>query len=130
MRARISVTRGVITDPGVAVYFTLRREPQVIAQDRFASAAANLRSIGLVVAAMRTIQRHGGGAMADRAMTGFAALPPPPSCWEILSLEPGASHDAIERAYRALALKHHPDRGGSGAAMAALNAARDEALRS
>jgi curved DNA-binding protein CbpA len=37
--------------------------------------------------------------------------------------------DDIERAYRRLAMERHPDKGGSDAAMAELNAARDEALQ-
>src|SRR5580704_9598534 len=70
---------------GVAVYFTHEREPRVMAADRFNSTAANMRSLGLAVEAMRQLKRHGGGAMMDRALAGFAALqPPPPSCWEVL----------------------------------------------
>lgn len=116
-------------DEGVAVYFTLRGEPRVMACDRYNTQLANMRSLGLAVQAMRQLERHGGGAMADRAFVGFAALPPPRSCWDILGIEPASDRTVIERAFRAKALKHHPDQGGSHKAMAELVAARDEAMQ-
>ncbi len=117
-------------DPGVAVYFFLNDRQRVIACDRFRSSADNLRSIGLAIAAMRQLERHGGSALMDRAFAGFVALPPPKSCWEVLGVTDGASPDEINRAYRARAKEAHPDNGGSNSDMAELNRARDEALRS
>jgi hypothetical protein len=115
---------------GVAAYFTFESEPRVMAADRFNSTAANMRSLGLAVEAMRQLKRHGGGAMMDRALAGFAALPPPRSCWEVLEIAPGTSPAKVEQAYRAKAVKLHPDRaGGSDKAMAELNVARDQALQ-
>lgn len=35
--------------------------------------------------------------------------------YQILGLEPGASDDDVKKAYRRLAMKHHPDRGGDEA---------------
>ena len=120
-------------DEGVAVYFRLKNTPMVMATDRFNTKEANIRSLTLAIEAMRQLERHGGSALADRAMAGFTALPPPRSspsrsCWEVLGIEPAAGPAEIERAFRAQALKHHPDRGGSDSAMAQLNAARSEAL--
>jgi hypothetical protein len=115
-------------DPGVAVYFSRGDKALVLACDRFETAAANQCSIRLAIAAMRQLERHGGGAIADRAFAGFTALPPRRSCWEILGIPRGAKATEIERAFRRRALKVHPDQGGSNAAMAELNAARDEAL--
>jgi DnaJ-class molecular chaperone len=77
---------------------------------------------------MRQLERHGGGALMDRAFTGFVALPRPKSCWEILGVMQGASRDEINHAYRGRAKEAHPDNGGSNNAMAELNKARDEAL--
>jgi hypothetical protein len=48
-----------------------------MACDRFDNAAANMRSLGLAIEAMRQLERHGGGAMMEKAFSGFVALPPP-----------------------------------------------------
>ena len=52
----------------------------------------------------------------------------PPWC-DVLGVPPTATADEIEAAYRRLAMANHPDRGGDGARMAAINAARDAALQ-
>jgi hypothetical protein len=122
-------------DPGVAIYFKRNGQPFAMASDRFSNQAANVRSIGIAISAMRSLERHGGGAMTDRALSGFAALPPPSDTaqrnWrDVLGLSPDMPIDeeVIERAFRARALRAHPDTGGSNEAMAELNAARDQAL--
>lgn len=117
------------TDNGVAVYFNLKGESRVMACDRYKTQSANIRSLGLAISAMRQLERHGGGALADRAFAGFTALPAPRSCWEILGIEPESDTTTIERAFRTKALTNHPDRGGSDKAMAELNAARKDALQ-
>ena len=43
----------------------------------------------------------------------------------LLQVSPAASPEEIRTAYRRLATEMHPDRGGSDARLAALNAARD-----
>lgn len=121
--------RRKIEDPGVAVYFTIKDRPMVMACDGFDYIAANMRSLGLAIEAMRQLERHGGGHMMDKAFAGFTALPPPKSCWDILGVAPGSSKDAINKAFRLLAGLHHPDAGGSTSLMAELNAARDQALK-
>jgi hypothetical protein len=126
----MSESKGRPRDQGIAVYFELDGKPMVMAQDEHARAEENLRSLALAVEAMRQLERHGGGTMRQKAFTGFAALPPPPSCWQILGLGKGASEDAIDAAWRAkirffrleFPAGDHPLEPG-------LNAARDEALR-
>jgi hypothetical protein len=88
-----------------------------------------MRSLVLAIEAIRSIERHGGSTMMERAFSGFTALPAPKSCWEILGLSPGATAQAIEAQFRAKAKTTHPDLGGSDAAMAELIAARNDALK-
>jgi hypothetical protein len=78
---KLGARRVLVTIGGgaAAIYFTLKNKPMVMASDRYYTDAENLRSIGIAVEGMRTIERHGGGAMMDRAMAGFVSLPPPVS---------------------------------------------------
>ena len=64
-----------------------------MACDRFDNAAANMRSLGLAIEAMRQLERHGVGTMMERAFTGFVALPAPESPCDVLGLKPIASMD-------------------------------------
>jgi DnaJ-domain-containing protein 1 len=50
-------------------------------------------------------------------------------CYRMLGLSPSASWEEIERAYRAKAKLHHPDRGGDGDTMRALNEAYSKLKR-
>lgn len=121
-------------DPGVAVYFTLKRRQLVMAQDGYYDIASNVRSLGLAIEGMRQLERHGGGTMMERAFAGFAALPAPGAekPWrEVFGVKSGAKlgRQEIEAIYRSKAFQRHPDRGGSDTLMAELNAAREAALR-
>lgn len=120
-----------LDDPGVAVYFVLRKRQMVMARDAYTSVHDNLRSIGLGIAHLRGLERHGGGTMMERAFEGFAALPPHGSrdCWAVLGLRPGAARDEIEGKFRELVKKHHPDNGGSSDEFMAVKPARDTALQ-
>jgi hypothetical protein len=113
-----------VQDEGVAVYFTLKGRGMVMACDRFDNAAANMRSLGLAIEALRQLERHGGGTMIEKAFTGFVALPAPKSPWEVLGVRRGASAEEVDAAFRAKAKTIHSDLGGSDAAMAELNTAR------
>lgn len=116
-------------DQGVALYFTLGGRPMAMARDAYQRAEENMRSLGLALEAMAQLERHGGGVMVEKAFSGFVALPAPKRWWEVLQVEPDADADAIAAAFRRLAAKAHPDAGGSQAAMAELNAARDAAKK-
>lgn len=125
-------------DPGAAVYWTSHRgAKRVLAIDQYTRVADNLAAIAATLEALRAVERHGGAAILDRAFTGFTALPAPIVAgmkrdWQtVLGLQsllmPTA--DDVQQAYRRLAAKLHPDRGGDAEGMAELNAARDEALQ-
>lgn len=116
-------------DPGVCLYFDLKGKPYALACDTFTAVAQNIAAIAAHLEATRAIERHGVATTAEM-FTAFEALPPPRTWWQTLGFSE-VPHDPqdIDRAWRDLARKNHPDQGGSSAAMAALNAARDEGRR-
>jgi hypothetical protein len=124
-------------DPGVAVYWQdAAGGRKVMAIDLYDRVADNLAAVAATLDAMRSIERHGGAAILERAFTGFTALPAPIVAgmkrpwWEVLDCSPNSGRDTIEHSYRRLARRYHPDMGqGDDAKMAELNAARDEARR-
>lgn len=117
-------------DPGVAVYWRSGKGSRCMAIDRYDRVADNLAAIAATLDAMRAIERHGGAAILDRAFAGFAALPAPEQPWQVLGLQTSRpTREQVEDAFRRLAMKHHPDRGGDPAEMARINAARDELLK-
>jgi hypothetical protein len=113
-------------DPGVSVYWGNGSNARCIAVDRYDRIADNLAAIAATLEAMRAIERHGGASILDRAFTGFTALPAPEQPWQTLGLDTSKpTPEQIDDAYRRLAMKHHPDRGGDAQEMARINAARD-----
>lgn len=144
---RADVGRMRISDPGVAVYFTLRGKQMAMARDAYWTVHDNLRSIGLAIEHLRGMERHGGGSMMERAFEGFAALPEPGNAshrrkwWQVFDFQQDPSKVApmgigaaatlagCEAAYLAKARTAHPDAGGSHEQMAELNAAIAEARK-
>jgi len=139
-RSGVEPDRLNFKEPGAAIYFTLNGRQMVVAQDAFDSPAVNLRSLTLAIEAFRTLGRHGGGAMMDRAFDGFTALPPPSGMkpkrpwWQVLRYSEDLddreflSVAEVEARYKSLAKRYHPDAGGGEAEMRELNVARDEAV--
>lgn len=132
-----NVTLGVErpADPGVAVWFTWDGMQVCIAVDRYRKVEDNLQAIHHIVEARRTEMRHGGLHIVRATFRGFTALPSPAGAkksWrEALGFDPlqTPSKTSVMEAYRGAARRAHPDAGGSDAAMAALNVARDQALK-
>lgn len=118
-------------DPGVAVWFTWEGMQTCIPVDRYSSVAANLQAIHHVLEARRTELRHGTLALVRASMKGFLALPPGPTWRDVLGItdQGRTTKEQVESAYKAAARRAHPDQGGSTDAMAAVNDARDRALR-
>lgn len=120
-------------DPGVAVYFTIGvNKPRyyAIACDSYRKVEENMRALVHTIAAMRTIDRHGGSQLLEQAMSGFAALPPgdQPKTWRsVLGMGERAKWAEVRERHRELVLRHHPDRGGSEERMAEINRAFEEA---
>jgi hypothetical protein len=127
-------------DQGVAVYWNTRAHGErVMACDKWLRVHENIRAIGLAVEGLRAIDRAGASQILERAYSAFGALPPAADVtpvrpwWEVL----GLPHEAVklldltmcEARYRESARKAHPDAGGSDAAMAELNRAREEMRR-
>lgn len=120
-------------DSGAAVYWIDAAEPQkppkCMAIDRYHRVADNLAALAATLEAMRAIDRHGGAEILDRAFAGFLALPPPMDWREVLGFARGTKPTlaTVEDAYRKLASKLHPDKGGFADDMVDLNIAREAA---
>lgn len=121
-------------DPGVCLYFELQGKPTAMPCDTYTRVADNIAAIAAHIEATRKIERHGVASVSEM-FAGFQSLPAPGRAdsqqwWKVLHVSAEATSDEIRTAYRQRAAILHPDKpGGSAAAMAELNAARDEALR-
>ena len=126
-------------DPGVAVYWTEHGSDgqlisRVVACDAWRTVRANLRAVGMAIAALRALKRTGATQVVEKAFGGFAALPPGRAArdWrEVFCWTPGAiaGRQDIEARFKQLLLERHPDRGGSDDQVRELVEARECALR-
>ncbi len=122
-------------DSGVVAYFTRDGDTVAIPCDRWKTISENVQAIAKTIEALRGIERWGAKHMVKAAFRGFAALPEKAagkSCWTVLGIiqTPTTTRDEVETAFRARAKVSHPDHGGTDAAMAELNEARQQALNS
>lgn len=119
-------------DPGVAVYWKDQSgKKQCMAIDRYDRVADNLSAVAATLEALRAIERHGGGAILDRAFQGFAQLQSAAKPWrEVFGFPAGSvlSMAAVETTFRSLAKQCHPDIAGSHERMIELNRARADAV--
>lgn len=117
-------------DSGVAVWFMMDGQWVAFGVDRFPDVASNVQAVHHIIEARRVELRYGGLAIVRQTFQAFKALPAPQgSHWsDVLGLPRSASTAQIREAFRAKARTAHPDKGGSDAAMAALNAAHDAAI--
>lgn len=120
-------------DPGVAIYFRIKGQPRCLACDRWDRVADNMAALAKHIEAIRGIGRWGVGTV-EQVMSGYKALTAADArkpWWEVLGFKTreDATAERIEAKRRELAMKHHPDRGGSASQMAEINAAADEGAR-
>lgn len=117
-------------DPGVCLYFQMGGKPYAMACDAYTKVEQNVAAIAAHIEATRAITRH-GVATAAETLQAFMALPAPGGRhWTaVLGLGKDATVDEVKAAHRRLLVERHPDRGGTDADMAEINAARDQALR-
>ena len=118
-------------DPGVAVYWKRHGDTshKVMAIDLYDRVADNLAAIAATLEAMRSIERHGGAVILDRAFLGFQALPAPNTWRSVFGYheEDQVSIGRLRSDYRGLCKNHHPDCGGSESKMQEVNWAMAEA---
>ena len=89
------------SDTGAAVYWADDSVNRVLAIDIYNSVADNIAALAKTLEALRDIERHGGGAVLERAYTGFDALPPPCTnslWWEVLGVLKGSTIATVEKA--------------------------------
>jgi hypothetical protein len=122
-----------IDDPAAALYFRLGDRDISICCDLYLDVNDNIRALGKIVEAMRTIERYGGQHLSQKSFTGFAALPPPKNIWSILGINKGAAEPLSPRLRREYVMEAFRDRARDGHSkgydMAELVEARDQALR-
>lgn len=121
------------SDPGVAVYWEQRSKQQCMATDRYDRVADNMAAIATTLDDLRSIERHGGAEILERAFIGFAQLPSSTDRkpWrEVLGFGPEArvTKDELDKRFRKLAEQHHPDKGGNIEEFHRINGAREDAL--
>lgn len=127
----------VPADPGVCVYFDLAGRPRAMPCDTYDTVAGNIAAVAAHIEATRAIERHGVATVAEM-FEGFAALPAPGAApakrhWrDVMGFPHGikVTRSEFDARFRELAKSRHPDAGGTAEAMAELNAARAEALKS
>lgn len=113
-------------DPGVVVSFDLDGKMYSIACDTFGSISGNMCAIAAYIEGLRAQERYGVASLGEM-LAGHSALPARSHWSEILGVPPTATREEIDRAYRSLAKRFHPDAGGDHDTMAGINRAYEEA---
>ena len=120
------------SDPGVAVYFQYKKRATVFACDAYYDIEDNIAAIAAHISALRAIERHGVGTI-EQAMAGSRSLPADTAAdWRSVFGFPAGqrvTQAELDSAFKERARSAHPDKGGSDAAMAHVNRAREFALQ-
>ena len=118
-------------DPGVAIYFRLKKKARVLACDRWDRVADNIAAIAAHIETIRAQERYGVGNL-EQAFAGYAALPADTAAdWRSVFGFNGdpVTAEQLNARFRERARTAHPDVGGTDEGMAHLNRARDYALQ-
>lgn len=129
LSSNVTLGQAKPADPGVAAWFLWDGMQVCIPVDRYDSVAGNLQAIHHIIEARRVELRHGTLALVRASFQGFTALPSHKKPWQILGTVADAPEDVIQAAWRAKMAVVHPDKGGTEAAAAEVNAARDAMLQ-
>lgn len=118
-------------DRGAALYFRVGKSDRVLACDRWNRLEDNIWAIARHIDVLRAQERYHVGNI-EQAFAGYTALPAPGQSeanawWRVLGVAHDAPFEVAREVYVSKAKLHHPDVGGDAAAMAALNAAWDQA---
>lgn len=120
-------------DSGAAVYFEYRGKPMCFACDKYKRVRENIHAIEKTIEAIRGIERWGSSDMMERAFRGFTALPEAAGePWRNVfgfSATESVNSEAIDAAFRKLALTEHPDHGGTSERFQRILNARTDARR-
>lgn len=126
-------------DPGACIYFSLKGRPMALACDAYTTVAMNIAALANHIDTVRRQERY-GVATAEESLQAFSALPPPANAgrsWrDVLGFDPQIPGElSVDEAKALITVRHrsllraaHPDAGGSDAAAAELNAAKDAAF--
>lgn len=104
------------SDPGAVLRFRWATADSVLAIDEYDDVVQNVAAIAACLEALRTLERHGGASVLDRAMSGLAALPAPGTLGErswrqVLGGYAGHDLAVLDGIRRRLLSRYHPDTG-------------------
>ena len=131
---------------GVKVIFDRAGKRYVRECDKYENSLDNLRVIGLQIEYLyRALEVYAEDIVEtsfdiefDRIFNGFLAAPDDTALllgdgkspwWEVLGVKQDADRNSIRSAYKALAMIHHPDRGGKDEDIKRLNDAFKEGMK-
>lgn len=132
-------SRARVGFPGVKVSFGSLHGPLTYATDAYDTWQANVRAVALALGALRAVDRYGvtGSGEQYRGWSAITAQPAEKTLtvdeaarllaeWAIPVCRPQdmRTEDQANRAFRAAAQVHHPDKGGSADAFRLISTAR------
>lgn len=91
-----------LAHPGVAVHWRNGKITRCIAIDCYDEVVDNIAAAAATLEALRSVGRHGGAAILDRAFSGFVIWPAPEQWFTILGVSSDANDDEIKLAHRRL----------------------------